>query len=215
MALAVSIVAAMDGAFQFTNTWFEPSAKTWTRLIDEIRPSRVLEIGSYEGRSACFLIQACTTYAPLSLTCVDTWQGGVEHDPEAMGAVEARFDSNVRRACAEAHHDARVRKYKARSVDALTRLIAAGEAGTFDIVYIDGLHIAGDVLADAVLAFELTRVGGFIFFDDYLWHNEPAGAQDPLNMPKPAIDAFINLYQRRLGVVTDAPLRQLYVRKLA
>ena len=30
-----------------------------------------------------------------------------------------------------------------------------------------------------------------MIFDDYLWSMEPAGKQDPLNMPKPAIDSFI------------------------
>jgi hypothetical protein len=33
-------------------------------------------------------------------------------------------------------------------------------------------------------------------------------------MPKPAIDAFINIYQRKMTVV-GAPLYQLYTRKIS
>jgi hypothetical protein len=50
-------------------------------------------------------------------------------------------------------------------------------------------------------------------FDDYLWHMEQTGRQDLVNMPKLAIDAFINTHIRKLNVVTDAPLRQLYLAK--
>ena len=48
------------------------------------------------------------------------------------------------------------------------------------------------------MAFELLRFGGAMVFDDYAWQFEPQGKQDPLNMPKPAIDAFVNLNMRRL-----------------
>jgi predicted O-methyltransferase YrrM len=206
----------MQGSpYEFTNAWFAPHAPIWSRLLAQLKPARVLEIGSYEGQSACFLIEACAAFAPMEIVCVDHWRGGAEHDAAAMPDVEARFERNVERAQAKAAHPARVRKLKERSVVALASLIADGEAGAFDLVYVDGSHQAPDVLADAMLAFQLTRVGGFIFFDDYLWHDEEAGAQDLLNMPKLAIDAFVNIYQRKLGIVGDAPMRQLFVSKLS
>jgi len=37
----------------------------------------------------------------------------------------------------------------------------------YDIVYIDGSHVANDVLQDAVLVWQLVKVGGFMIFDDY------------------------------------------------
>ncbi|HEX2816824.1 MAG TPA: class I SAM-dependent methyltransferase, partial [Phenylobacterium sp.] len=83
-----------------------------------------------------------------------------------------------------------------------------------ELIYIDGSHQAPDVLTDAVLAFQLLRVGGILIFDDYLWSHEGPGQQDFYNMPKPAVDAFVNIFQRRMTVI-GAPLRQLYVRKIA
>jgi predicted O-methyltransferase YrrM len=103
---------------------------------------------------------------------------------------------------------------KGQSSGALTNLIAA-KSEPFDLVYVDGSHIAPDVLADAVLAFQLLRVGGLMIFDDYIWSMDPDGRQDSLRMPKPAIDVFINIFQRKLKVMTGLPLYQLYLTKLS
>src|SRR6185312_6234037 len=103
---------------------------------------------------------------------------------------------------------------KTTSHSAMIRLLADGNGGRFDFVYIDGSHQAPDVLADAVLAFQLLKLGGVLVFDDYLWAMEPLGRQDFYNMPKPAIDAFVNVFQRKLRLVS-APLYQLYAVKTA
>ena len=58
-------------------------------------PSRMLEIGSYEGRCACFLIDECAKDRPIELHCIDTWAGGVDNDASAMPQVERRFDANI------------------------------------------------------------------------------------------------------------------------
>lgn len=39
----------------------------------------------------------------------------------------------------------------------------------FDVIYIDGSHIARDALLDMVTAWELLRVGGILICDDYGW----------------------------------------------
>jgi hypothetical protein len=40
-----------------------------------------------------------------------------------------------------------------------------------------------------------------MIFDDYVWCMEPHGQEDALNMPKPAIDAFVNINARKLQVM--------------
>lgn len=203
----------MVEAYEFTADWFSRFAEIWRQVLTRYPPSTLLEIGSYEGRSACFLIEECAKDRPIELHCIDTWAGGVEHDPAAMAEVEARFDRNLERARAAAPHPVSLHKHKAASHPALIQLLAAGAEG-FDLVYVDGSHQAPDVLADAVLGFQLLKVGGVLIFDDYLWSLEAAGRQDPLNMPKPAIDAFVNLFQRKVTVL-GAPLYQLYLVKSA
>ena len=147
------------------------------------------------------------------MCCVDTWQGGIEHDKNAMPEIERRFDRNVMLAKQRAPHTVIVKKFRKSSIDALAEIIALRES-PFDLVYIDGSHQAPDVLSDAILAFQLLRIGGIMIFDDYLWRLEPEGRQDSLNMPKPAIDSFINIFQRKLKIISGLPIYQLYVEKL-
>jgi predicted O-methyltransferase YrrM len=203
----------LSDGYDFTNEWFRPHEGVWREILRVQPPSRMLEIGSYEGRCACFLIDECAKDRPIELHCIDTWAGGVDNDASAMPQVERRFDANIARARAAAAHPVDFHKHKALSHPALIGLLAGGGEGAFDLVYVDGSHQAPDVLADAVLGFQLLRVGGVMIFDDYLWSMEPAGRQDFYNMPKPAIDAFINVFQRKLKVMS-APLYQLYLQKV-
>mgnify|MGYP006284026743 CR=1 FL=1 len=113
-----------------------------------------------------------------------------------------------------ARHRVALNVHKGRSAVELAKLIAAGKSGYFDLVYIDGSHQAPDVLLDAALGFALTRVGGLLIFDDYLWSESLAGGRDPLRCPKLAIDAFTNIHARKLDILF-APLDQLYVCKTA
>jgi hypothetical protein len=57
----------------FSNNWFEVTAKpVWDRIIPEINPRTALEIGSFEGASACYLIEHCASSSPFVLHCIDT-----------------------------------------------------------------------------------------------------------------------------------------------
>jgi predicted O-methyltransferase YrrM len=200
------------GEYDFTVDWFTDSTPVWDQLIGRLEPARILEIGSFEGRSACYLIENCSKNLPVEIYCIDTWEGGIEHAKDSMGEVERRFDHNVMVAKQRASHRVSVKKFKKPSMQALTEIIARREA-PFDLVYVDGSHQAPDVLSDAVLGFQLLRIGGMMIFDDYLWRLEPDGRQDLLNMPKPAIDSFINIFQRKLRVMHGLPLWQLYLEK--
>ncbi|CAE6769937.1 class I SAM-dependent methyltransferase [Paraburkholderia haematera] len=206
--------------FQFTNSWFNQTARdVWDQLLPQFNPTKIIEIGSYEGASACYLIESLAQQRPIELHCVDTWEGGIEHQAGGvaqtdMTAVEARFRHNVELAAGRHPGRAEIVVHKGFSDDCLARMISDGKKGYFDFVYIDGSHQAPDVLCDAVLGFKLLRTGGVIAFDDYLWCEDPASGKDPLRCPKPAIDAFVNLNFRKLQVLS-APLYQLYVQKLS
>lgn len=200
--------------YRFSEDWFSHVANVWEPLLKMAQPAAILEIGAYEGRATCFLIEHAAAERAIEFHCVDSWEGGVEHDQRAMQEVERRFDANTALAIAAAAHPVTLRKHKGRSSEVLPRLLAEGRGGSFDLAYVDGSHQAPDVLFDAVLAFQLLRVGGYLVFDDYLWHLERRGAQDHYNMPKPAIDAFVNIYRRKLDLLR-APLYQLYMRKVA
>lgn len=199
--------------YEFTVDWFSQFAGVWRALFQQFLPGakKVLEIGSYEGRSTTWLIEnAFLPHAAGDLYCIDTWQGSMENDRSAMPEVERRFDRNVAKA-KERSPGIRVYKIKGASQAALKRLSMEGHGGAFDFVYVDGSHQAADVLSDLVLAFELCRVGGLIACDDYLWNF----GQNPLLTPKLAIDAFINCFAGKVVPVLGPPLQQLYLQKKA
>jgi predicted O-methyltransferase YrrM len=206
--------------YSFTNDWFEKTAlANWVKVLPEIRPSRILEIGSFEGASTCYLIDTLATTGPLEIHCIDNWDGGIEHQeggtaPSDMRSVELRFKSNTEKAQSNAVRQVTLQVHKNSSHRALARLVADGKENYFDFIYIDGSHQAPDVLCDAVLAFKLLKVGGVMAFDDYLWTNELTSKVEILNCPKPAIDAFVNIHFQKLRVL-NMPLYQLYLQKLS
>jgi len=203
-----------DKGYQFTADWFSHNAATWRPLLEAAAPSKVLEIGSYEGRSTCFLIETLGARRTYDIYCVDPWENSNFHGTD-MEPVERRFDANIAIARSAAPFKGSVSKLKGHSSEILPRMLASGHRGSFDLVYVDGSHEAPDVLLDAVLSFHLCRTGGLLIFDDYLWSADPEGPQDILKMPKPAIDAFVNIFRKKLHIVEKIPLYQLYLHKIA
>jgi predicted O-methyltransferase YrrM len=175
----------------FTTDWTSTNFASWAHHLAKLRDRDVtiLEIGSWEGRSAIFFLE----YLPRSrITCIDTFRGGAEHarfSEEVLSSVEARFDSNL------APYGDRVRKIKSRSLPALDLL--AQENTSFDLIYVDGSHARDDVLTDSVLAWRLLAHNGICIWDDYTWGvNRPSAER-----PQQAIDAFLDLHSGELQVL--------------
>lgn len=206
--------ASRRDAYSFSQDWFTHHIPSIDRILTRLRPGRVLEIGCYEGRSTSYLIERCAGFGPLQMHCVDTWQGSADLPPEKMDGVELRFDQNIATAIGRAGAEITLRKIRQRSETALAGLITE-RSDPFDLIYIDGSHTAPDVLVDAVLAFQLLRIGGVMIFDDYLWSMEPALRADPLNTPKLAIDAFTTIFARKVRVLPEFSNAQCYVEKIA
>ena len=210
--------------YEFTNDWFSQTASlpVWRQLISQNKPRRILEIGSFEGRSTTWMIENCavSSESGLYIVCIDSWEGGVEHKAgggrEAeMSDVERRFDHNIALAKSRVNVPVELRKIRKLSQYGLVEMMSEGQYGTFDLVYVDGSHQAPDVLTDSVMSFQLLRVGGLMIFDDYLWSMDRPGQQDVLKMPKPAIDAFLNIFQRKMSIYVGPPISQIYARKIA
>lgn len=204
----------------FTNNWFDGIARAnWDNLIPQIKPGRVLEIGSYEGASTCYLIEKIGGLQDLEIHCVDTWEGGIEHRPGGsaqtdMSEVEKRFRHNVAVSIDAAPHRINLCVHKGSSDLELSKLLSGGMQEKFDFVYVDGSHQAPDVLCDAVLGFRLLKKGGVMVFDDYLWQESLPNGVDPIRCPKLAVDFFTNIYCRQLRLI-QAPLYQVYLQKVA
>lgn len=203
----------MKGKYAFTNKWFKSMAKeTWDILFSSYRPAKILEIGSYEGASICYLIKKLAGHTDLEIHCVDPWADGIRK--EDMESVEARFWHNTRLAIEKSPHKVDLIVHKGFSDEYLPRLLSEGNKNYFDFIYIDGSHRASDVLFDAVLAFKLLKVGGIMVFDDYLWGTKSLEGNKFFNIPKAAIDAFVNIHFTKL-IIHRYSLYQLFIEKQA
>jgi predicted O-methyltransferase YrrM len=167
--------------------WFTHNAVQWGAMLAEYvgQPNlNFLEIGSFEGKSACWLLRNVLLHSTSRLTCIDLF-------PETLGPGEGMprmatpsktFDANI----AATGRGAQVTKLTGSSEVVLRTL----PADAFDFIYVDGSHNAPYVLSDAVLSWYLLKVDGLICFDDYEWMPEyPA-----LERPAAGIDAFMQLY---------------------
>lgn len=64
----------------FTDDWFSHNLPSLNFIFETIKPQRILEIGSYEGRSTCYFIEKSFQFHPsVEIHSIDTWQGGFEH----------------------------------------------------------------------------------------------------------------------------------------
>ena len=197
--------------YDVTNDWNAAVPTRWKKFLEEWKPKKVLEVGSYEGSTSCFIIDDVPTLSELY--CIDTWTGGAEHiaSGDDMIAVEARFENNIAIALNKKVERPIVVKLKGNSHKMLSALMHDHE-GTFDWIYIDGSHTATDVLTDACLCVHLLRPGGLIVFDDYEWR--PGGPSDKpfdAQSPKMAIDSFVATHEPVVDVLEWG--YQVFVRK--
>ena len=216
------------GDYEFTTDWFSNHKALWNAIITKFQPHRILEIGSFEGRSTIHLVEEIRkqSNAPIEIVCIDTWQGGAEHAGIDFDSVEGRYDRNMKKLC-DSTTDLSIWKRKGLSSVQMAQIFLEGDS-KFDFIYIDGSHVPSDVFLDAALAFKLLRVGGVLIFDDYEFGDEES-SDSPFTHPHIAIDAFISTYANKLsylpltadvdGVRVDlrkqATLYQMYLIKAA
>jgi len=181
--------------YKFTQDWFSWAPPVWQHLIPML-PERknFLEIGAFEGRATAWIVENMMVDGG-EIVCIDTWAGGEEHVNGEMSGAEERFDHNVK--VLETKYPNRViHKWKELSTAGLSVLHYDHTKNYFDFIYIDGSHIAKDVLTDACMSWPLLKKGGIMVFDDYLWGD----MTKPNHVPKPAIDAFVNIFIEELKV---------------
>jgi len=175
--------AAWYAKKDFSTDWTSSRIPIFTYVLSGRREGirNVLEIGSWEGRSAIFFLNY---FSSCKLTAIDTFAGSSEvfHSSKWLQAAvdcERRFDANI------AEFAARVEKIKGRSSEVLARL--ATQFKRFDFIYVDGSHHSADVYSDAALSWPMLVRGGVLAFDDYEWNLMASEAE----RPKLGTDAFL------------------------
>ncbi|KAF8622025.1 hypothetical protein AX15_007315 [Amanita polypyramis BW_CC] len=193
--------------FQFTPTqdWFSHNMEHWKTLFPYIQSKqpRVLEIGSWEGRSAVFLLNTLCSKGG-EIVCIDHFD--LFHS-EAGKARFARMQHNLR---------STGKPFRILSEFSFTALMKLLEEEIkvpnpgFDWIYVDGSHEADDTFLDGELAWRLAREGAIVIFDDYHWDKEP---EDSIHHPRRGIDAFLVLHRGQYERLSKEESYQVVVRK--
>ena len=117
----------------------------------------ILEIGSYEGRSAIFFLK---NFYDSNITCVDTWCGSDEHKSVNFELIEENFDLNT----SFYQSNKTLLKYKMTSNEFFEI-----NNKNFDLIFVDGDHSSNQVKVDLINSWNILKSGGYLILDDYMW----------------------------------------------
>jgi MMP 1-O-methyltransferase len=166
---AWTTTASVPGSFA------ELNAAAMFKLLVELRPSRIVEIGSYLGRSTTFLALTLRALGGSELVAIDPHTGD-RQQTEALGASTLpSFELFQAHIAAVGVNDI-VKPIVARSSDA-----ALGWDHPIDFLYIDGWHSHEAVLQDGQAWLPHLSSNGIVFFDDYTRYREVHDAVGELN----------------------------------
>jgi 16S rRNA G966 N2-methylase RsmD len=187
----------------FTDYRFSYNIQIWTYYLKEFKNKpnlRFLEIGSFQGKSTIWLLENILTNDTSTITCIDTFEGSVNHIFHFKNDIKNVFDIfsyNISK------FKNKVNIIKNKSQTALKQINEQ-----YDFIYIDGDHKTSSVIEDAILSFPLLKKGGIIIFDNYMLF----GMKNFVDNPKPAIDVFLEIYANKINVLYKN--HQVIIKKL-
>lgn len=158
---------------------------------------RFLEVGIFEGRSTIWFCENVLTGPRCRYFAIE---------PDPAPNMAHNFDLLRERTDVQLMH---IPDYSERVLPKM-----ASERSRIDFGYLDGDHNAQGNLRDAVMMWELLKVGGLMLFDDYEmeatdpWHyiSHKEFSEHPranFQHPRAAIDAFLMIYRGLYEKVID------------
>ena len=128
-----------------------------SNLKNQENTKNILEIGSYEGRSAIFFLNH---FPNSNITCVDTWAGSDEQTKIDSKIIENNFDINLNKY---------LKINRLKKIKNTSNNFFKDNIDTFDLIYIDGDHSYEQVYNDIINSWEILNKNGLLILDDYLW----------------------------------------------
>lgn len=162
--------ACVTKDYRFSKDWFTNKIPVWERCLKslmDVDNLNVLEVGTFEGMSTCWLLDQVLTQDSSQITCIDIY----DHPPFNSNIIKTGAKDKVIRLLGDSH-----------------LLLPTLKGNSYDLVYIDGDHQASHVELDARLCWDLVKVDGIVIFDDYEWQD----ANNPEEYTKIGIDAFLD-----------------------
>ena len=121
----------------YNHKWFCNNLNFLTNNFKNVTNIRnILEIGSYEGRSAIFFLN---NFIDSNIDCIDTWSGSDEHENFDFSVIEKNFDTNT----SAFQLNKRLKKFKMTSNEFFMT-----NSKKYDLIFVDGDHSSNQVKID-------------------------------------------------------------------
>ena len=182
---------AYNKQYTFTQNTFTDRIPSWTKLLNEFKGKpgvNYLEIGTFEGRSALWVLENILTHPTSQLTIIDAFE---EHTYKT-------FLSNI-------NLSGEATKFKILT-GLSTHKLRELPFNSIDFAYIDGSGKGIVMLSDLVGTWNIVKVGGLIICSRYSLNGalrKALGLQPDDPGPHEAIDAFLKLYNPYISVLTS------------
>lgn len=158
---------------EWAGTWYnDPGARReiFTKCIDLIKPSIIIEVGSFVGESAIHMAKIIKERKlDAAILCVDTFYAGYDHFLGAREKIRLRFgrpdfyEKFIANVIANECHDV-ILPFCMDSIGASRVIKWLGVVPNF--LYVDASHELGDVYRDYSAYWDLLPSGGGMLCDD-------------------------------------------------
>lgn len=185
----------------FTADWFTQYWEHWLKRLGHLKdtPIRFLEIGCYEGRSTCWILDNLLLHKESVIMCVDPWDGKDPCLGEKSREAYKTFKNNT------ISYGRKVWAVRDYSFQQLINFNMISEI--FDIIFVDGNHEGYNALTDLILSWPLVKPNGWLIMDDYHWSDNRLRS-----MPRDAWNAFSMV--KPLGLKEEVLGRLVFAQKV-
>ena len=181
-----------------TSDYFSLNAYYWDLIINKnFNTFSYLEIGSWEGNSALYILE---NFKTKKVVCVDIWDLYEDsYKNESFKRFE-NFQSNL------LSYKDRYSFFKNTS-----DIFFQDNNEKFDIIYIDGWHEAPQVYKDICNSWNCLNKDGIIICDDYFYGDIKSNLN--INLPADSINRFIQENENKVKVL-NVNNTQVFIKKL-
>ena len=180
-----------------TTDYFSINTFYWKQILKIIpRDFKYLEIGSWEGNSALFIL---TNFNVKNVVCVDIWE-----DINFKDIQKSNYE-NYKKNIEEFLN--KVKTYKGTSDS-----FFLNQKENFDVIYIDGSHETDQVYKDIKNSWKVLNNKGVLICDDYFYGDI---YKNPNNVPSIAINKFIKEETKNNSIkILCVNNSQIFLRKI-
>lgn len=153
-----------------TNT-FDDCHPIFEKLISQLKPQVIYEIGTYKGKSAIHMANLTKKYQipNARIVCIDTWLGSAEHGHSDNDLKRVHgYPTIYYQFLANVMHTNNQDVIVPIPIDSISYYRVLKENQTYaDLIFVDGGHFYESVSVDIRLYWEVLKPGGIMLGDDY------------------------------------------------